>query len=53
MKKKTSAKTKENAFKGTVKAYFKTKQTIYMRGDVAIFAKGLIKKVAEGNLITS
>ena len=51
--KRTSAKTKELAYKGTVQNYFKTKQRPYKRGDVASYAYSLIKQKAKGDLNVS
>lgn len=55
MQRRTSAKTKEDSFKGSVKEYMNTKnpngiKSSYKRGDVAIYARGLIKQVADGKL---
>jgi len=51
MQKRTSTKTKENAFKGTVNEYMKTGiKNSYKRGDVATYARSLIKKHADGDL---
>lgn len=44
---RTSAKSRENTFKGTVKEFIQTKQRAYQRGDVAVYARGLIQAVAE------
>jgi len=50
MQRKTSTKTKETAYKGSVKQYIATKQKGYKRGDVAIYTRNLIRQVADGTL---